>query len=774
MQYHGADGLTGRERSEDEIERESRPGDELLVNVGGAEGLDITEKKVLEREIARQREELARLDELKSRFFANISHEFRRPLTSLMDPLKDALAHRDGLSAAPREQLELAHRNCARLLELVDTLPDFSRLEADRMQPSERTSEVIADRPPARRGKGRAQRILLADGDADMRTYLRQLLLQNGYEVEAVADGVSALNAARERKPDLVLADVLMPGLDGLALLRELRGDASLAAVPAIVLSTHASDKAQAEATHAGADDYLIKPFSARELLPRIESHLRMARFRHEIAEAEEAFARLSAESEQRRRLYETILSSTPDFVYTFDLNHRFTYANESLLTMWGKTAGEAIGKNCLELGYEPWHAAMHDVEIEQVIATKQPIRGGVPFSGTHGRRIYDYLFVPVFNAGGEVEAIAGTTRDVTERKLAEERIRASEERLRFMAESMPQKILTAKQNGEMDYFNRQWMQFTGLAFEEIEGWKWVEIIHPDDAAETLRLWRRSIDSGEPFQFIHRFRRSDSAYRWHLSRIQSMRNEDGKVMMWIGSSTEIHEQKNTEDELRRANQDLEQFAYAASHDLQEPLRGIKIYSQLLERRYRSSLDGQGLEFLRHLTNGASRMEMLVHDLLVYTRVIQAEKPSERVDAAAALSVALDNLSGAIGESGARVTYDALPALNIHFTQLQQLFQNLVGNAIKYHRPDIAPVIHVSAKREAERWVLTVADNGIGIEPKYTALIFGLFKRLHTADEYSGTGIGLALCQRIVERNHGTIWVECEPGKGSRFSFALPA
>src|SRR5947209_1981591 len=136
---------------------------------------------------------------------------------------------------------------------------------------------------------------------------------------------------------------------------------------------------------------------------------------------ANEALANLAAHSEQQRRFYEAILSSTPDLVYAFDLNHRFTYANEALLRMWGKTAEEAIGKNCLELGYEPWHAAMHDREIEQVIATKQSIRGDVPFSGTQGRRVYDYIFVPVFGVNGEVEAVAGTTRDVTERYLTEQ-----------------------------------------------------------------------------------------------------------------------------------------------------------------------------------------------------------------------------------------------------------------------------------------------------------------------------------------------------------------
>jgi len=244
--------------------------------------------------------------------------------------------------------------------------------------------------------------------------------------------------------------------------------------------------------------------------------------------------------------------------------------------------------------------------------------------------------------------------------------------------------------------------------------------------------------------------------------------------MWIGSSTEIHEQKHTEEELRRANQDLEQFAYAASHDLQEPLRGIKIYSELLARDHETRLDAQGLQFLQHVKNGAARMEMLVRDLLAYTQVGQVDKPTVPVDAGAVLGVALDNLAAAIHESGAKVTSGPLPSLSIHPTHLQQLFQNLIGNAIKYCRPDIIPEIRVTASRAGARWVFTVADNGMGIDAKYREGIFGLFKRLHTHDKYSGTGIGLALCQRIVERNQGSIWVDSVPEQGSEFHFALPA
>lgn len=489
--------------------------------------------------------------------------------------------------------------------------------------------------------------------------------------------------------------------------------------------------------------------------------------------EPEEALARLRAHSEQQRRLYETILSNTPDLVYVFDLNHRFTYANEALLTMWGKTEQEAIGKNCLELGYEPWHAAMHDREIEQVIATKRPIRGDVPFSGTHGRRMYDYIFVPVLGVDGEVEAIAGTTRDVTERHVAEEMLRHSEERLRFMAESMPQKIFTAKPDGCVDYFNRQWTEFTGRAFEEIRDWKWMHLVHPDDAPENLLAWRHSIETGEPFQFTHRFRRADGAYRWHLSRAHAMRTGDGKVSMWIGSSTEIQEQKDIEDELRRANQDLEQFAYAATHDLQEPLRGVKIFSDLLTRRHAPRLDGEALEFLTYLHAGATRMEMLIRDLLSYTQAGRLEPPVKPVDAGECLNAALANLTVAIAESGARISSDPLPLVNIHATHLRQVFQNLIGNAMKYRRPGIVPVIHIDAHSENGYWRFTVSDNGIGIEPEYTERIFGLFKRLHSDEKYSGTGIGLALCQRIIDRSHGRIWVESQLGKGSQFHFTLP-
>lgn len=225
--------------------------------------------------------------------------------------------------------------------------------------------------------------------------------------------------------------------------------------------------------------------------------------------------------------------------------------------------------------------------------------------------------------------------------------------------------------------------------------------------------------------------------------------------------------------LRRANLDLEQFAYSASHDLQEPLRMVSIYSQLLRRKFGGKLGEQGDQYIAYAIEGASRMEHLVRDLLAYTRASTSpDEPATAVDAATALDHALTNLHAAIQQSSATVTYTSLPLVRMHPTHLEQIFQNLVGNAIKY-RGVQPPHIRISAERRTADWLFSVADNGIGIAPQYKEQIFGIFKRLHTAAEFSGTGVGLAICQRIIERLGGRIWVESESGRGSCFFFTIP-
>jgi signal transduction histidine kinase len=374
-------------------------------------------------------------------------------------------------------------------------------------------------------------RVLLADDNADMREYIQRLLSEQ-FAVEPVSDGLQALEKAREHPPDLVLADVMMPHLDGFGLLKALREDAATNTLPVILLSARAGEEARVEGIEAGADDYLVKPFTARELIARVKTHLTMSRLRREAAERER--------------------------------------------------------------------------ELRQ------------------------------------------------EAELARE--------------------------------------------------------HATSTMEALQ---------------------------------------------------------------RANADLEQFAFSASHDLQEPMRVVATFSQLLQQKYAGKLDPQADAIIARCVDGATRMVRMIRDLLEYSRASSTTALLlDSVSVESVLTDVLETLRSAIEEAGAVVSHDPLPIVRAETVHLHQIFQNLISNAIKYHGAE-PPSIHVGAVRLGQEWLFSVRDNGIGIDPRYQDQIFGLFKRLHSASRYSGTGLGLAICKKLVERYRGRIWVESEKDHGSTFFFTLP-
>jgi light-regulated signal transduction histidine kinase (bacteriophytochrome) len=240
----------------------------------------------------------------------------------------------------------------------------------------------------------------------------------------------------------------------------------------------------------------------------------------------------------------------------------------------------------------------------------------------------------------------------------------------------------------------------------------------------------------------------------------------------LASVVDISARKQAEEELRRSNEELERFAYVASHDLQEPLRTVASYVQLLARRYRDRLDQDATEFIDFAVDGAKRMQRLIEDLLAFSRVGTRGPAPVATSAQAALTSALGGLHAAIQDAGATVTYDPLPEVLADPGQLEQVFANLIGNALKFHGAN-PPEVHVSATTNGARCVFSVRDNGIGIDPQYYERIFVIFQRLHGREAYPGTGIGLAICKKIVARHGGRIWLESVPGEGTTFSFSLP-
>jgi PAS domain S-box-containing protein len=479
---------------------------------------------------------------------------------------------------------------------------------------------------------------------------------------------------------------------------------------------------------------------------------------------------------QQQWHTFDTALSNSPDLTYTFDPEGRFTYANKKLCEVSQRTLQDTVGKTPAELGYPPELARRIAEQIARVIETKQGIRDQTAFRLRTGEvREYEYLYAPVIGESGHVEAIAGATRDVTERKEAEEQLRKSEMQFRQLFDSLPQLVWSATPQGFEDLYNKQWFEYTGLAEKDLTG-DGSKIIHPDDLPLAAERWNHSLATGEPYEIEYRCRRHDGDYRWFLGRANPVLDSEGHVVRWFGTCTDIHDKKESENALLKAHRQQEEFSYVASHDLQEPLRMVNIYSQLLLKQVDATQGNIGL-YTGFIQQGVKRMETLINDLLSFSRITQSEAESmergagQTADLTAALEEARAVLSARIQENNALISAPALPTARGDTQQIAHVFQNLISNSLKYRKADCRPEIKVTVRSEEKEWIVSFEDNGIGFEPRYAERIFGLFKRLHK-DEYPGTGLGLAICQRIAERYGGRIWAEGKPGLGATFHLAL--
>jgi PAS domain S-box-containing protein len=317
-----------------------------------------------------------------------------------------------------------------------------------------------------------------------------------------------------------------------------------------------------------------------------------------------------------------------------------------------------------------------------------------------------------------------------------------------------------------------------------VETWEstssfWQKVIVPEDYEHVLQAAIELYEGGEPGVIQYRCLTQDGQIIYVEAHVKIV-YEPGKPIETYGIVMDITERKQFEqalaeyaEDLRRSNEELEQFAYVASHDLQEPLRMVTSYLQLIEQRYRDQLDETATEFIDFAIDGAARMKALINDLLTYSRVQRSKEAFQPVQLDAVLDQVLHSLQLTIDEAKANITRDPLPEIVASEPQMAQLFQNLVGNALKFqgNRP---PEIHIGVEKRKNDWVFCVSDNGIGIEEVYLDRIFVIFQRLHARDEYPGTGIGLAICKKIVDKHGGSIWVESTPGEGTTFYFTIPS
>jgi PAS domain S-box-containing protein len=392
---------------------------------------------------------------------------------------------------------------------------------------------------------------------------------------------------------------------------------------------------------------------------------------------------------------------------------------------------------------------------------------------GSHSRTL-----LPSFEKSA-LESLTAQIANIIRQKQIEEAYRISEKRYRGLFASMLHGVI---QIDECDRFidcNAAFQEMTGYKLSELRKMN-AQDITPEkwQARDTEIMSKQVIQKGYSEEYEKEYIRRDGTLIPVSVRVWINEDEFGKREYWA-VVRDITEKKKNErtisrmiHDLSHSNTELQQFAYAASHDLQEPLRAMTGFSELLLRNHGNALDGEGREFIAYIIDAASRMQQLIEDLLSYSRLHTRAKPFEQVDLNKVLDTVLLNLTLSVEESGADVEYSDLPVVVCDRQQIVQLFQNLVGNAIKYRKPDEPPRVKISAVERPRTWEFTVSDNGIGIKEEFKEVIFHMFQRLHSREEYSGTGIGLALCRRIVERHGGTIWAESEYGIGTRFYFTL--
>ncbi|HWA32830.1 MAG TPA: ATP-binding protein, partial [Cyclobacteriaceae bacterium] len=1060
----------------------------------------ISAEVVTLQSLARERERaeaLSQIDKAKTAFFSNISHEFRTPLTLMLSPLEQMLNDGQDLSVAQKQNLETSYRNSLRLQKLVNTLLDFSRIEAGKMEASFQAIDITAitrdlassfrsaieatgieynvsvrniSRPVAvdvdmwekivlnlisnafkdtKKGKigvdlyeeddavilkvsdsgvgikeehlqkvferfyrigdagGRSQEgtgiglslvkelILLHDGDievqsepgsgstftvkipfgtraitdstpkthsrastltrrafvdeastwntevahkdvqnpdeladkpavvvaddnSDMRDYIVRLL-RHDYRVFVAGNGDDAFEIAMEAQPDLIISDIMMPKLDGFGLLKKLRSNLQTRGIPVIFLSARAGDEAKVEGIQAGADDYLVKPFSSRELLARVTNHI----------------AANSARRNTEKEFFNLFVQS-PAHIHVFKgPDHTVEFFHPLGKKIIGRDiTGQKIRDAMPELKGQGYFELLDDVYQNGRIVSLPQSKAILPDEdGKPVERYFNITYVPWRDLEGKIQGVLQFSVDETEQALANMKIKESEERFRVLANSIPQFVWIADAAGKVEYISDQWENYSATSIETGIA-SFSSFIHPDDIGAVRERWKKSIATKQPWTSEFRLQNVKTGeYRWFLGHTVPLLDQDNNVIKWIGSSSDIHAQKThsfelegivaertseliklnsilkgkneelsraqnflqtvldssvelvtafdtqlnftfvnkrlttlsprkpeelvgrnllevnpaledtegyrhlmralqgetihiearpasidrslifetfiiplkqngqvtgvvtmqrditaminltnqlreSNEQLKRSNEDLQQFAHVTSHDLKEPVRKIRMYADILNNGFAGFLPDKGKDYLHRIDKATSRISAMIDGVLQYSIIDATDLAVQEIDLNKVVQNILEDLEILIKESGAQVIVQDLPIIRGYATLIHQLFYNLINNSLKFRRESARPEITLSFRESvaeplAEYFELEIKDNGVGFEQAYAERVFESFTRLNPKDKYEGTGLGLALCRKIVQRHKGIIRAKSELNKGATFSIYFP-
>ena len=691
--------------------------------------------------------------------------------------------------------------------------------------------------------------ILVVDDTPTNLEILFDFLTNYGFKILIAEDGESALQKAEYAAPDLILLDILMPGIDGFETCSRLKANEATRDMPVIFMTALSETADKVRGLQVGAVDYVTKPLQHEEVLARVQTHLRLRSLTKQL-QAQNVQLQQEIEQRQRHELalrqseerFQLIARATNDAVWDWDLVNDRVWWNEGVQTLFGYALDE-VGTNAAW-----WYERIHPADRERVVTHIRTAIGSHEtfwideYRYRRANGSYAYVIDRGYitdNADKQPVRMLGGMMDISERVRAEQELQRQYQRSQLFAEVTlkirqslqleailqaaaieVQNILQADR--VLIYHLRSDGTGSGVAEAVLPGWSAVlgqqfsAEVFPEDYRQLYCQGRiRSIADVEReekiapclVEFVRQFQvkaklvvpiiireelwglliahQCSSPRDWTDFETELLRQLADQIGIALTQAQLLEQETRYSQELARSNAELQQFASIASHDLQEPLRKIQAFGNRLQEKYGEALSEQGADYIKRMQNAAQRMQILIDDLLVFSRITTKAQPFVAVNLANVAKEVLSDLEVLIQQTGAHVELGELPTINADPLQMRQLLQNLIGNALKFHRENEAPRVKIYSQIHGNReqltenspdthfYQITVEDNGIGFDQKYCDRIFQVFQRLHGRSEYEGTGIGLAICRKIVERHGGSITAESTPSQGAKFIVTLP-